>query len=98
MSECAFKGCDKPARNLGLCGAHYQQAHKGQELRPVRSYKRYPVPAPGKKICNACERIKDIGEFYRKSPNGGVFACCKVCMIKTASEAQRQRKEARNGS
>lgn len=36
QSTCAFDGCDKPRRTKGLCGGHYRQQWKGQELRPLR--------------------------------------------------------------
>lgn len=32
---CAFDGCDNASKSNGLCSGHYQQHHKGQELRPL---------------------------------------------------------------
>lgn len=34
-SICAFPPCDNAAKSRGLCSGHYQQAHKGQDLRPL---------------------------------------------------------------
>lgn len=36
QSTCTFDGCDKPSRAKGLCGSHYKQQRKGQELRPLQ--------------------------------------------------------------
>lgn len=35
---CDYEGCDKPHLAKGLCGGHYQQRAKGQELRPLGQY------------------------------------------------------------
>lgn len=32
---CSFEGCDRDVRSRGLCNAHYLQAVRGRELRPV---------------------------------------------------------------
>lgn len=34
---CSFPGCDKPRSARGVCGGHYQQLAKGNELRPLRA-------------------------------------------------------------
>lgn len=34
--QCEFEECDKTARTIGLCPAHYQQVRLGQELRPLK--------------------------------------------------------------
>ena len=36
QSTCTFPGCDKPTHAKDLCGGHYRQQRKGQELRPLR--------------------------------------------------------------
>lgn len=36
--KCAFAGCSRIPRALGLCNAHYQQHRLKQPLRPVRGY------------------------------------------------------------
>lgn len=36
QSTCTFPGCDKPIRAKSLCHGHWQQQHKGQELRPLQ--------------------------------------------------------------
>lgn len=35
-TKCSFDGCDKPVRAKSLCQGHWEQQHKGQELRPLR--------------------------------------------------------------
>lgn len=35
QAACAFSGCDKPRRVLGLCPAHYLQRRRGGALRPL---------------------------------------------------------------
>jgi hypothetical protein len=39
MIACTFPGCTHPHRAKGLCFAHYLQARKGQQLRPLIEYK-----------------------------------------------------------
>lgn len=89
---CTYEPCNKKAHTSGLCTGHYNQRRKGLELRPLQAYKRYPVPAPGKKICTSCERVKDAEEdFYRRSDGGGPQAKCKECAKKSIAEYNRRR-------
>jgi hypothetical protein len=83
IDACSFIDCGRPVYNQTrqLCMGHYKQHLAGKELKPIRKYKRFPKPGPGKKICNDCERVKDLSDFYLK--NGGYpFATCKACTIK----------------
>lgn len=34
--KCSFSGCSKKAHSKGLCGSHYQQQRRGEELRPLQ--------------------------------------------------------------
>lgn len=36
MATCSFLGCLKPAHSGGLCGGHYHQKRRGEELRPLQ--------------------------------------------------------------
>jgi hypothetical protein len=72
---CAFEGCDKRRRALGLCVAHYMQQRRGTPLRPLRPYrgtrgpsKRMPCsfegcrrPNNGKGLCAAHRAQKAQG-------------------------------------
>lgn len=42
MAMCDYPGCGKPAHARGLCQGHYSQAHRGMELRPLRSSGGWP--------------------------------------------------------
>lgn len=37
IKTCSFDGCGRPHKARGLCDGHWQQQHKGQGLRPLRS-------------------------------------------------------------
>lgn len=34
--SCSFQGCNKSVRAKGLCGGHYMQAYRGEDLRQLR--------------------------------------------------------------
>lgn len=36
MSACSFTGCKHPRKAQGLCGGHYIQRLRRQELRPLK--------------------------------------------------------------
>lgn len=36
QSTCTFPGCGKPIRAKSLCPGHWEQQHKGQEMRPLQ--------------------------------------------------------------
>ena len=37
---CTFEDCGRPHHQGGLCRGHYAQRERGQELRPLRAYRR----------------------------------------------------------
>lgn len=37
---CEFEGCGRPVNSRGLCQGHYAQSRKGDELTPLREWKR----------------------------------------------------------
>lgn len=85
MSECAFEGCGRQRKAKGLCISHWRQQHQGSELTPLKPYKRFARPAPGKKICTRCERVlRDPEDFYKRA-NGSIQSWCKKCMTELAS-------------
>ena len=45
-STCSFAGCGGAAQCKGLCGAHYQQQWRGEELKPVIKRRRGESPRP----------------------------------------------------
>jgi DNA-directed RNA polymerase subunit RPC12/RpoP len=94
VKECNYEPCHKKATAKGYCGSHYRQLQKGQELRPLRQYKRYPVPGPGKKICTVCERVKVVEDFYMKANGKTRYAECKECSIKRILRNVARRKAA----
>lgn len=97
MTTCKFEGCDRRVRAVGLCVSHYRMHLAGEELRPVKTYKRYPAPAPGKKICTLCERVKDVEEdFYIRADGVSPLSRCKDCMIATSRAATLRRREAKS--
>lgn len=98
MKVCNFPDCGREQKSKGYCSSHYRQQHEGKELRPLRSQKRYPAPAPGKKICNVCETVKDVEEFYMRTNGKTRHAECKECTIKRtqASLARRKANERRD--
>lgn len=92
-NECSYEGCERQTLVRGLCRSHYEMWLRGQELRPIATYKRYARPAPGKKICTACEAIKDIKtEFYERSP-GSPTNRCKDCMRESEARRRKERNE-----
>lgn len=93
MKHCKYEDnegspCNRPVKARGLCATHYHHELAGKPLRPIKVQKRYPAPAPGRRICTSCERVKDAEEDFYRRANGGVFAECKVCI--RAKEAERK--------
>ena len=38
-ADCIFPECNRRPRAQGLCGTHYKQKQRGEELKSIRSYK-----------------------------------------------------------
>lgn len=91
IEKCAYDACDRPAQVLGWCRGHYQQQHKGQELRPLKS--RVLNTSSTHKFCPQCGKTKLRDEFYVRS-NGVIQSACKLCMIEKAKVHQKAKYDA----
>lgn len=92
MNQCQVEGCDRAGtkRKHTLCHSHYRQALAGQPFTAVKKQVRYPIPAPGKRICTKCVRVLDEAAFFRYT-DGRSFAQCRACV----SQQQHDYREAR---
>lgn len=90
MKKCKYEGCGRPVKATGLCRSHYRMALSGQELRPLKTYKRFASPAPGKKVCTRCERVKELDDFYARTGGKGKRSYCKECSIEVAVEGVKE--------
>lgn len=79
--ECDFPGCPRPRAAMGLCQPHRQQQVKGQELRPIRLYKKSRISEDWRK-CSCCEEVKRVEQFHKRT-NSGLQSDCKACMVLT---------------
>jgi hypothetical protein len=80
VGPCSVEGCQKDARTLSLCGAHYQQQKAGKPFTSVRTYQKTQKNQIGK-VCTGCEEHKSYENFYARSGGKGYQNQCKECMI-----------------
>lgn len=57
VQECSFDGCHRNVKSIGLCGTHYIQKRKGNELTPIRGVYR-PIED------RFMERVDSSGECW----------------------------------
>ena len=94
MNECIFNHCSRKTKARGMCPGHYWQWRNGQELRPLKAYKLYPAPAPGKKICTSCDRVLDAEKDFYLRANNKPQSWCKKCYIAKQTVTNARRKPA----
>jgi hypothetical protein len=82
MNKC-IGPCDREAEIKGMCRAHYGQARKGQELKPLRQV------ATTEKLCPGCDTVKPKSEYYLRK-NGNFQSKCRECM-KELSRIRQER-------
>jgi len=90
--KCVFEGCDRPNHAKSLCNGHYMQQHRGEELRVLQVHKFYAPPAPGRKICTACERVLDAERDFYSRATGTKHTWCKEC-YKSKQNARKAAKK-----
>lgn len=84
--SCGVDRCDRPAKRVGLCGAHYQQRRAGKEfsLRPahvscvdchvlVSVGSHGPLP----KFCGGCTSIRALGSGKRARAMSSTESFCR---------------------
>lgn len=86
---CAFLDCGRRVRSSGLCGGHYLQRHRGEELRPLREYiDTTELDEHGRKRCSRCREWKAVEEFYsHAATKGGRHPRCMRCFRDTRMQA-----------
>lgn len=79
--RCSFDGCGRPATCRGLCDTHADQAARGKELTPIRSFHKTTIRDDlGRKRCCTCTEWHDPAEFQACARNAdGLSSQCKRC-------------------
>lgn len=78
MKMCNFEDCENNTAVRGYCRGHYAQLSKGQELKPLRKYKKN-IEETGR-VCTKCGAFK-VWEMFYKHVNGinGRSPRCMAC-------------------
>lgn len=72
-TTCSFPQCVNRAHSKGLCHGHYDQQHKGQEMRPLRRMIR--GASPTERFWSSVDKTTDCWTWTRSKRNGyGQFA------------------------
>lgn len=76
MKYCSIEDCVKPIVAKTYCSAHYSKFRKYGDPLHV-----YVKPIPSHKLCNACDTVKSIDDFYSRNVGARARSKCKSCII-----------------
>lgn len=74
---CAFPGCDRRIESQNLCQGHYRQSRLGQQLRPIRPYRRRgpeTVKLGGLRLTPDCADLVESHAREKEFSIGGAIA------------------------
>lgn len=88
--KCYASICDRKAKVLGLCQAHYYQKKANGFFVPIRQ-RIVAYKDESGRVCTQCNEYKEYKEFYRTSNNKNYRAKCKECTIAINTISNRKR-------